>query len=570
MAEKRGHDEGHDEGMGALTDMGEVTDRRLETSGTILSADEVRQWAYHCVDGLTDRRVEINDLNVFPIPDSDTGTNLVFTVRAAVESMRSAGPDADLGTVTAALASGAVAGARGNSGVIVSQVMRALAEHCRTGRLDGHGLQQVLHRASSLVVEVVSVPVEGTILTVLGAAAAAADDGPSSDLAAVVTRAVDAAAIALDRTRSQLSVLDEAGVVDAGALGLVIMLDALSTVVTGSAPSRPRYIRAVVAPRAPGARLSPGPHTAGYEVLYRVRDIAARDEERLRIALDEVGDSVVVAGDGAGTWSAHVHTANAGLAVEVGLRFGRLHDIRIDMLNPSAQCELPRPAPAYDRGILAIVAGDGAEQLYIREGAAVLRCDTTLVGTAELHAAIVATTQSEVLVLPNGALSAQELVSVSIASRTAGKDVLMLPSASMVQGLAALAVHDSSRAAVDDAFTMSEAAAGTRWASLRTADERSLTWVGTCEIGDGLGLVGLEVVVIGHDVVAAGFALLDQLLSVGGEMVTMLRGESVPGAVDPAEVTDRLAEYAADRHPGVEVVVYPGGQPGDVVQLGVE
>ena len=146
----------------------------------------------------------------------------------------------------------------------------------------------------------------------------------------------------------------------------------------------------------------------------------------------------------------------------------------------------------------------------------------------------------------------------------------MLPSSSMVQGLAALAVHDPSRAAVDDAFAMSEAAAGTRWASLQIANEISLTWVGMCEPGNGLGLAGREVVVIGQDVLAAGRALLDQLLSVGGEMVTMLHGEPVAGHPDPADVVEGLAVYVADRHPGIEVVVYAGGQPGDVVQLGVE
>ena len=570
--------------------MGDVVGSRTHSIEAHLSVDQVRTWAYRCVDGLTDRRVEINDLNVFPIPDSDTGTNLVFTVRAAVESMRSAGPEADLATVTAALAHGAVAGARGNSGVIVSQVMRALAEHCSTGRLDCRGVQHVLRRASSLVVEVVSVPVEGTILTVLGAAADAAAQS-SADLAGVVRGAVDAAAAALERTRSQLPVLDAAGVVDAGGLGLVIMLDALAAVVTGTAPTRARYHRGAAAARPARVPVSGSVQPdarkvlpIGYEVLYRVNDIEVGDVEKLRSALADLGDSVVVAGDGAGTWSAHVHTANAGLAVEVGSKFGTLHEIRIDAFDPSEHRDGAASSAQEGRAILAVVAGDGAEELYAREGATVLRCDTTRIGTAELVAAIVDTTETEVLVLPNGALSASELVSVSVASRGAGKDVLMLPSSSMVQGLAALAVHGSSRAAVDDAFTMSEAAAGTRWASLRIADEKSLTWVGTCEPGDGLGLVGREVVVIGPDVFSAGRALIDQLLSVGGEMVTMLSGEVSPPsegsstdhsskhrcANNPREVASLLADYVADRHPGVEVIVYSGGQPGDVLQLGVE
>ncbi len=555
--------------------MGEVVDVRVSVPTSMLGADEIRLWAYRCVDSLTDRCDEINDLNVFPIADSDTGTNLVFTVRSAVESMRAAGSDAKLAEVTAALARGAVAGARGNSGLIVSQLMRALAEESIKGVLDGEGLQHALHRASELVVGVVSVPVEGTIVTVLGAAAsAAASAGPGASVSEIVEIANATAALALDRTRAQLPALKAAGVVDAGALGLLLMLDALTSVVTGEMPVRPRYHRHVVSSSKPPKLVrAPRPESdpvVGYEVVFRVTDIDASKVKALRDTLADLGDSVVVAGDGAGTWSAHVHTVNAGLAVERGIDAGRVHGIRISAFTAGQNCDggtavsNSRHDHRFGRDVLAVVAGDGAESLFVAEGATVLRCDTDAIGPSDLCASIVRSEHAEVLVLPNGALSAQELVSVSIASRTAGKDVLMLPSSSMVQGLAALAVHDPSREAVDDAFAMSEAAAGTRWASLRIAAERSLTWVGTCEPGDGLGLVGHEVVVIGSDAVAAGSDLLEKLLSGGGEMVTMLRGASQP------DVTTELAAYVAQRYPAVEVLVYDGGQPDDVLQLGVE
>jgi uncharacterized protein len=143
--------------------------------------------------------------------------------------------------------------------------------------------------------------------------------------------------------------------------------------------------------------------------------------------------------------------------------------------------------------------------------------------------------------------------------------VLLLPSGSMVQGLAALAVHDHGRIAVDDAFTMSEAAAATRWGSLRTATVRALTMVGTCEPGNGLGLVGQDVIVIDRDVRTAGLTLLDRMLGFGGELVTLLMGESVP-----AGLANELAAHIAHGFPGVEVAVYSGGQHGDLVQIGVE
>ncbi|WP_072802173.1 DAK2 domain-containing protein [Rhodococcoides yunnanense] len=546
----------------------------------VLGVEELRAWAYRCVDDLTARCDEINELNVFPIADSDTGTNLVFTVRSAVESMRAAGPEADLGTAATALSRGAVAGARGNSGVIVSQVLRAVGEVAVSEGLNGAALIDALLRAADLVVEVVSIPVQGTIVSVLARVAedvSALDQ--SSDVGAVARCAAESAARALDRTRRQLPALEAAGVVDAGALGLLVMLDALSSVLTGDSPSRRRYHRQVDSParRIAGehgsrsARTAP-PHDAalGYEVLYGISGIDDDGAARLRRELSVIGDSVVVAGDGNGSWSAHVHTANAGLAVDVGLEVGTVHGVRIAAFGSGDGCGSGAPTEDTSespggRDILAVVAGDGAELLYVEEGAIVLRSDTATVGPADLCAAIVGSGHPEVLVLPNGALSAQELVQVSIASRDAGKEVLMLPSGSMVQGLAALAVHDPSRVALDDAFAMSEAAAGTRWASLRIAEERSLTWVGTCEPGDGLGLVGREVVVIGPDGLSAGCSLLDQLLSVGGEMVTLLLGEAAP-----AELGDRLVHHVRGRYPGVEVVVYTGGQPGDLAELGVE
>lgn len=150
-------------------------------------------------------------------------------------------------------------------------------------------------------------------------------------------------------------------------------------------------------------------------------------------------------------------------------------------------------------------------------------------------------------------------------ARDGQREVMFLPCSSMVQGLASLAVHDSGRATVDDAFAMSEAAAATRWGSLRYATERALTWVGTCEPGDSLGLAGRDVVVIEHDLVAAGVSLLDKILAAGGELVTMLVGDGAPDGL-----AEQLTRHLDNRHPELEVVVYQGGQRSDLLQLGVE
>ncbi|WP_433208386.1 DAK2 domain-containing protein [Nocardia sp. CA-107356] len=586
------------------------------------------RWGRICLAGLEQRREEINALNVFPIADADTGTNMLATMRAAMQAVDAVvisahgswKPDGDgaAGTalsthdVAAAMSRGATLGARGNSGIILSQVLRGIAEAARGGPLTAQTLREALATASALVRESLSVPVEGTILTVLDRAADCAAACPESMVAEVAVAAADGAAKALADTPSQLGVLRAAGVVDAGARGLVVLLDSLVVVTLGATPTRPQYVRGEFIsesdlerddpnPLANGAygdsarhrsaglqgtaarQGSAGPHNDSaapdsaephFEVMYLLADTDDQRIADLRDRLAELGDSVVVVGDGAGSWSAHVHCADAGAAVEAGIATGTLSDIRIESFaitarpaaaGPSAagDARSDRDGPA-DRGVLAVVAGDGAAALFEAGGAVVLSGDGT-VTSAALLAAIRQLPNREVLVLPNGALPAHELVAVGVAARDAYRDVLLLPSGSMVQGLAALAVHDCGRIAVDDAFAMSEAAAATRWGSVRAATERALTMVGTCETGDGLGLVGHDVVVIGQDVRSAGRTLLDRMLAFGGELVTLLMG-----AAAPAELAADLAAHIADGFPGVEVSVYSGGQHADLVQIGVE
>ncbi|MFG1795570.1 DAK2 domain-containing protein [Nocardia sp. NPDC049149] len=541
------------------------------------------RWGRTCVDGLADRREEINALNVFPIPDADTGTNLLATMRAAVAAVdrqaSTASAALSVHEVAAAMATGATIGARGNSGIILSQVLRGIAEAVRHGPLTAATLRTALRRASALVREALSVPIEGTILTVLDCAAASAAACPDDSLADVALAAADGAAKALGDTPSQLGVLREAGVVDAGARGLVVLLDSLVSITLGEVPARPEYTpREPVTVRVAEPTVSEtDTATPQYEVMYLLTDTGSEQLAQLRARLTELGDSVVIVGDGAHSWSAHVHCADAGAAVEAGIAAGTLSGIRIESFagphaeTPSGHLVTPAtldtekaPAGPADRGILAVAAGAGAGALFEDAGAVVLGADGA-VSAAALLAAIRAMPNREVLVLPNGALPAHDLVAVGVAARDAHRDVLLLPSASMVQGLAALAVHDRGRIAVDDAFAMSEAAATTRWGSLRAAPERALTMVGTCAAGDGLGLVGHDVVVIDHDVRAAGLTLLDRMLSFGGELVTLLMGAAAPDGL-----AEELAAHIGESFPGVEVTVYSGGQHGDLVQIGVE
>ncbi|WP_372452082.1 DAK2 domain-containing protein [Nocardia albiluteola] len=579
----------------------------------VLDGAALVRWGQLCLAGLERHRDEINALNVFPVADADTGTNLLATMRAAVDAAGAVpNPERLPSVVAAAMARAATGGARGNSGIILSQVLRGLAEAVENGPLTARTLRDALRRAAVLVREALSVPVEGTMLSVLEAAADQAADCSEHTLAEVALAAADGAVKALGDTPSQLGVLRDAGVVDAGARGLLVLLDELVTVIIGHSPVRQVY----EAPRgqgrgarggastevgddtsrvvevAPPESAEPRPERHGipvvasglgvtdrhsgslagppdeisrpqYEVMYLLSGTDERRIGTLRDHLARLGDSVVVVGDGEGMWSAHVHCADAGAAVEAGLAAGSLSHIRVEGLavNPFAAQGAP------DRGILAVAAGAGAARLFEDAGAVVLDGEVT---AEALLSAIRRMPQREVLVLPNGALAAHELVAVGVAARrgTAGvrpREVLMLPSGSMVQGLSALAVHDAARIAVDDAFAMSEAAAGTRWGALRIAPERALTIVGTCNRGDGLGLVGNDVVVIDPDPHAAAATLLDRMLGLGGELVTLLLGARAPEGLG-----DELTEHITAIFPGVEVVAYAGGQPVDLVQIGVE
>lgn len=542
-----------------------------------LDATALRDWAHAAVAALIRHTDEINALNVFPVADSDTGTNMLFTLRAAVVEADPVAPAGDLSAVADALARGALTGARGNSGVILSQILRAVAEVTAGAAedrdiadIDAGLLGAALRHAVALVVAAMGgVLVAGTVVSVLQAAAAAVEQAADqrAGLPEALAAAGEAAAEALDRTPDQLQVLAEAGVVDAGGRGLLVLLDTLSGVVTGHAPGRRPYRPAAPAGR-PDVSEPPPPQ---FEVMYLLGGCDGDALGRLRAALQALGDSVALAPAADGRHSVHVHTDDAGAAIEAGLAAGAVTRIRISALDTG------RVAPGgwtRQRAVLAVVDGDGAEQLFGGEGACLVCPDAELVDPANgvsadrLLRALVDTDAAQVMVLPNGYIAAEDLVAGCTAAIGWGIDVVPLPCGSMVQGLAALAVHDPGRLAVDDGYTMARAAAGSRHGSVRIATEQALTWAGACLPGDGLGISGDEIVVVDPDPVAAAARLIDLLLGSGGELVTVLLG----AAADPRgdKVADVLAAHVRRRHPGTEFSSYRTGHRGDVLLIGVE
>nr|WP_203709796.1 DAK2 domain-containing protein [Streptomyces anulatus] len=578
-----------------------------------MDAVAVRTWCSLALEALGRERAEIDAINVYPIADGDTGTNLYLTVEsaaAAVEAVFAAHETGATAPATAdavrAMAHGALIGARGNSGTILAQLLRGMAGVLADGGDAAH-LRLALARAADAARRAVAHPVEGTVLTVAAAAAEAAEGdsaaGGEPDLGTVVHAAYDGALAALARTPEQLAVLGRAGVVDAGGRGLVAVLGALVETVTGQAPVRgPRTARGKAptpvdggsvlglpvggtpvegvpaagfpaggvpeadVPLGEGPLDCPEDGGAGpaFEVIYLLE---AGDEQvaRLRTRLDALGDSLVVVG-GDGLWHVHVHVDDAGAAVEAGVEAGRPYRIRITHFATESGHDLRVQAEPAQRAVVVVVPGDGLAGLCTEAGA------TTVIArpgeppaSGELVDAIRRAHAREVVLLPNDAALRHTAAAAAEQARTEGVRVALVPTRAAVQGIAALAVHEPDRGFDEDVVAMTAAAGATRYAELAVAERQSWTMAGICQAGDILGLIDGDVAVIGADVPATARTVLDRMLAAGGELVTLVLGEDVPDSL-----ADALEEHVREGYLAVDTVVYRGGHQRAPLLIGVE
>ncbi|MEW1655197.1 DAK2 domain-containing protein [Streptomyces sp. NPDC093707] len=546
-----------------------------------LDATAVRAWCGLALEALGRERERIDAINVYPVADGDTGTNLYLTlesaaraVEAAFDGHASAGTAPVLADAVGAMAHGALIGARGNSGTILAQLLRGMSQELAGAPVGGSGaadaLRTALRRAAAAAYEAVAHPVEGTVLTVATAAAEAAGTA-AAEPAAVARAAHQGAAEALRATPGQLAVLGRAGVVDAGGCGLVALLGALADALSGEVTAAPVAVGAGAAlPVAGGCRVagqeadgSADPHAGGpaFEVIYLLE---AGDAEvaRLRGRLDRLGDSLVVVG-GDGLWNVHVHVDDAGAAVEAGIEAGRPYRIRITHFGAGPRAAEPEPAA---RAVVAVVAGAGLAGLCEEAGAtAVSVRPGEPPASGELVQAIRQARAREVMLLPNDPELRHTAEAAAEQARAEGIRVALIPTRSAVQGLAALAVHEPGRSFDQDVVAMTAAAGATRYAELAVAEHRSWTMAGVCQAGDVLGLIDGDVAVIGPDLARTATAVLDRMLSAGGELVTL-----VLGADAPASLAAHLERHVRERHLAVDTVVYAGGAYAAPLLIGVE
>jgi uncharacterized protein len=496
----------------------------------------------------------LNAMNVFPVPDLDTGSNLKLTMAGIAQTV----PNLEPASLDAAVQA-AILCAHGNSGAIVAEMFVSV---CRVLQHDARGMQSLppgtlvatlLRLAAVAARRAVARPVAGTILTVANDAASAAEKLAGrrpEDALAVVQAAQTGARESLARTPEQLEVLASAGVVDAGGQAYLLLIDVAAEIL-GGAPALPLR----PAPR-PSMRTHPLLHTvAEYEVMYALSGALPSDLDALREHLSGLGHSVVIVGDQA-IAQVHVHLDDAGAAVEAALQLGRLSQVRITAL--------PSNTPVGSRRVLAVVTGAGlANAVASLGGLPVLAIDGE--ATVDQLRAAVSQTCGDLVILPNGIENLERAAKVGEELRRAGRRVGLIPTVAQVQGLAAMAVHEPSADYESAVVAMSTAAAHARHGAITVAESAAMTPAGRCRPGDVLGAVDGEVAVVGASAADVAFQVIERLLSAGGELVTLVRGI---GADDDS--VSALTARVHERFPTVDVEVVDGSQPRYPLLLGVE
>jgi DAK2 domain fusion protein YloV len=544
-----------------------------------LTSAAVRETMTRFRDALRSHQEVINRLNVYPVPDGDTGTNMMLTVDSVVTELESLDPAASMAEVCQAVTHGSLMGARGNSGVILSQLLRGLCDRFSTAASVGATeVAGALVEAAALARKAVVRPVEGTILTVAQAAGEGAEAGRAEGvgLCQTVELARRAAKQALDATPTMLAALAQAGVVDAGGAGYLLMLDALLSTIDGRALPTPPPIESVPAPRLltavgdEGHGESIGPR---YEVMYFLHapDDTIPDFKEVWAG---IGDSIVVVG-GDGTWNCHIHTDDIGAAVEAALDCGRPRNIRITDL--AEQIEEERwvrehagdappagrfgPVPTTD--VVAVVTGEGIGRIFRSLGVhhMVPGGQSMNPSAAEILAVVDGVDSEQVVILPNNKNIRPVAEKVDELS---AKSVRVVPTDSIVEGFAALLSYDPASDAVGNAEAMAASASRVVPGEVTQAVRDATTEAGPVRKGDWIGLSRDGVVSIAGSASGAATALLEHLLG-DHELVTVIEGEE-----SSRPETRRITEWLHDEHPDVAVEVHHGGQPLYPYLFGVE
>jgi uncharacterized protein len=566
------------------------------TSLATLGADDLRAVMGRFRDALRLHQADINRLNVYPVPDGDTGTNMALTLEAVVTELEGVPLSSGLPDVCKAIGHGSLMGARGNSGVILSQLLRGMCERMGATETEQSGvgapvLADALAHAADLARRAVVRPVEGTILTVAsaaaeGAAAAAAAERAGqggATLIGVIEEAHRVAADALARTPEMLPVLAQAGVVDAGGTGFLLLLDACWSIVDiAHLIPEPSGV-----PDVDLSFLQAGPEGSDegmrdvgdlrYEVMYLLYapDHLMGDFKEVWAG---IGDSIVVVG-GDGLWNCHIHTDDIGAAIEAGVDAGRPQRIRVtDLAEQVEEERWVREAsaasgagpgaepigPVPTTSVVAVVTGDGIGRIFRSLGVhhQVVGGQSMNPSTQDLLKAVELVGSDEVVILPNNKNIRPVAEQVDALSE---KTVRVVATTSILEGFAALLAYDPAASAMVNAASMGESAARVVPAEITRAVRDSITDAGEVHEGDWIGLSRDGVVSIADSAVMATRLLLSRLLEDQHELITLIEGEGSKVAD-----TRKISEWLSEEHPDVALEVHHGGQPLYPYLLGIE
>jgi hypothetical protein len=555
----------------------------------LFGADEVRQTVVTFRDAMKAHAPGINRMNVYPVPDGDTGTNMARTLDAVVAELDSA--DHAMAPTCQAISHGSLMGARGNSGVILSQILRGLVStisESTDGKVNASRMAEALKRASAAAYEAVLKPIEGTILTVVresaDAAAVAVSNGAT--LTATLHAARTAGRDALARTPDMLPVLKDAGVVDAGGAGFLLLLDSAIHVADGEAMPEPDNSDgpSVEQLEAVSLRHSGDGSVDVSELRYEVMYFLDLEDSRLsdfKTAWGSIGDSIVVVG-GEGLYNCHIHTNDIGAAIEAPLLLsGRPRQIRVtdlfeEVADEHAAREAALGAPVHARpissalppvtcAVVAVASGEGIAELFGQLGVqgVISGGQTSNPSTAELLAAVEHMNARQVIILPNN----KNIIPVAQqVDALTTKEVRVVPTCSMPEALAALVSYDPEASAESNARSMAAVAESVATGEITQAVRDTQTDAGQVTSGDWIGIVrGDGIVAIAGTLVTAASQLLDHLIDDQRELLTIITGVDATAAQ-----TDHIVAWVSQHRPVVAVEIHGGGQPLYPYLFGVE
>ena len=533
-----------------------------------LDANNIAKLMYCFRDALQEHKESLNSLNVYPVPDGDTGSNMTATLNSVVSEIESL-EDPEFENIIEAISHGSLMGARGNSGVIISQILRGFVSEIKNASkktIDANLFSDALRAAASAAYEAVGNPVEGTILTVVRETAEAAEKSllEHSNLLMVVETAREAAKRSLDSTPDLLPVLARAGVVDAGGSGFLLMLDSLLHVIDDRPMPEPEIVKASVDSLILDIHDDTTNSGTRYEVMYF---LDAPDDliPGFKKAWSEIGDSIVVVG-GENIWNCHVHTNNIGAAVEAGISIGKPHDIRVtDLFEEIAENHHEQDhADPIGCSVIAVSNGDGIGDIFRSLGATrvVNGGQSMNPSTADLLEAVEAIASEHVIILPNN--SNIVAVAEQVDSQTS-KTIRVVETHTVTEGFASLLGYDPEGTSDKNQTDMPQFSQMVESGEITTAVRESASDVGQIKKGDFLGLRKGKVTVIAETIVEATRNLLKEMISDDHEIITLVAGRD-----SNKKETDEVVAWVSNEYEALEVEVHEGGQPLYQYYIGIE